>query len=288
MKNLRSMLKSNKPLVIPGVYDAIGAKIAEKVGFDAMFQTGYGTSATLFGMPDYGFIGATETVDNARRICRAVKVPVIVDSDTGYGNALSVWKLVKELESAGASGIFLEDQRWPKRCGHMQGKEVVSQEEYTEKLGAAIDARESKDFIIVARTDARATEGLDAAIERGLQNKKTGADAVFVEAPRSMEEMKQIGKSIKAPLVANMIEGGATPISSAQELHKIGFKIILYPLSVLFANTFATMNILQELKKTGTTSKYKNKVVNFDQFNDLVELSKFRKMEKKYGFSKRE
>ena len=288
MKNLRSMLKSNKPLVIPGVYDAIGAKIAEKVGFDAMFQTGYGTSATLFGMPDYGFIGATETVDNARRICRAVKVPVIVDSDTGYGNALSVWKLVKELESAGASGIFLEDQRWPKRCGHMQGKEVVSQEEYTEKLGAAIDARESKDFIIVARTDARATEGLDAAIERGLQNKKTGADAVFVEAPRSIDEMKQIGKSIKAPLVANMIEGGATPISSAQELHKMGFKIILYPLSVLFANTFATMNILQELKKTGTTSKYKNKVVNFDQFNDLVELSKFRQMEKKYGFSKRE
>ena len=288
MKNLRSMLKSNKPLVIPGVYDAIGAKIAEKVGFDAMFQTGYGTSATLFGMPDYGFIGATETVDNARRICRAVKVPVIVDSDTGYGNALSVWKLVKELESAGASGIFLEDQRWPKRCGHMQGKEVVSQEEYTEKLGAAIDARENKNFIIVARTDARATEGLDAAIERGLQNKKTGADAVFVEAPRSIEEMKQIGKSIKAPLVANMIEGGATPISSVQELHKMGFKIILYPLSVLFANTFATMNILQELKKTGTTSKYKNKVVNFDQFNDLVELSKFRKMEKKYGFSKRE
>ncbi len=288
MKNLRSMLKSNKPLVIPGVYDAIGAKIAEKVGFDAMFQTGYGTSATLFGMPDYGFIGATETVDNARRICRAVKVPVIVDSDTGYGNALSVWKLVKELEAAGASGIFLEDQRWPKRCGHMQGKEVVSQEEYTEKLGAAIDARENKDFIIVSRTDARATEGLEAAIERGLQNKKTGADAVFVEAPRSIEEMKQIGKSIKAPLVANMIEGGATPISSAQELHKMGFKIILYPLSVLFANTFATMNILEELKKTGTTSKYKNKVVNFDQFNDLVELSKFRKMEKKYGFSKRE
>ncbi len=287
MKNLRSMLKSKGPLVIPGVYDAIGAKIAEKVGFDAMFQTGYGTSATLFGMPDYGFIGATETLDNARRICKAVTVPVIVDSDTGYGNALSVWKLVKELESAGASGIFLEDQRWPKRCGHMQGKEVVSQEEYTEKLGAAIDARESKDFIIVARTDARATEGLDVAIERGLQNKKTGADAVFIEAPKSIDEMKIIGKSIKAPLVANMIEGGATPISSAQTLNKIGFKIILYPLSVLFANTFATMSILRELKKTGTTTKSKQKVVNFDQFNDLVELQKFRKMEKKYSSSKR-
>lgn len=288
MKNLKSMLKANKPLVIPGVYDAIGAKIAEKVGFEAMFQTGYGTSATLFGMPDYGFIGATETLDNARRICRAVSVPVIVDSDTGYGNALSVWKLVRELESAGASGIFLEDQRWPKRCGHMQGKEVITQEEYTEKLGAAIDARQSKDFIIVARTDARATEGLEDAIERGLQNKKTGADAIFIEAPRSLEEMKIIGKAINAPLVANMIEGGATPISSAETLHKLGYKIILYPLSVLFANTFATMNILKELKKTGTTTKFKQKVVNFDQFNELVELPKFQKLEKKYGFSKRE
>ncbi len=287
MKNLKSMLKSKKPLVIPGVYDALGAKIAQKVGFDAMFQTGYGTSATLFGMPDYGFIGATETVDNARRICRAVSVPVIVDSDTGYGNALSVWKLVKELESAGASGIFLEDQKWPKRCGHMQGKDVVAQEEYTEKLSAAIDARENKDFIIVARTDARATKGLDEAIERGKQNKKTGADAVFVEAPRSIDEMKRIGKEINAPLVANMIEGGATPLSSAETLSKMGFNIILYPLSVLYANTFATMNILQELKKTGNTSKYKQKVVNFDQFNDLVELPKFRKMEKKYEKSKK-
>jgi methylisocitrate lyase len=286
MKNLRNMLKSKKSLVIPGVYDALGAKIAQKVGFEAMFQTGYGTSATLFGMPDYGFIGAAETVDNARRICRAVSVPVIVDSDTGYGNALSVWKIVKELESAGAAGIFLEDQRWPKRCGHMQGKEVIPQEEYTEKLSAALDARESKDFIIVARTDARATEGLDAAIERGKQNKKTGANAIFVEAPRSLEEMKKIGKEINAPLVANMIEGGATPLSSAETLNKMGFKIILYPLSVLYANTFATMNILKELKKSGNTTKYKQKVVNFDQFNDLVELPKFKKMEKKFKYSK--
>lgn len=287
MKNLRNMLKSNKPLVIPGVYDALGAKIAQKVGFDAMFQTGYGTSATLFGMPDYGFIGATETVDNARRICRAVSVPVIVDSDTGYGNALSVWKLVKELETAGAAGIFLEDQRWPKRCGHMQGKEVISQEEYTEKLSAAVDARENKDFIIVARTDARATEGLDEAIQRGKQNKETGADVIFVEAPKSLDEMRKIGREISAPLVANMIEGGATPLSSADVLNKMGFKIVLYPLSVLYASTFATMNILTELKKTGSTARHKRKIVNFDQFNDLVELSKFRNMEKRYGKSKR-
>ena len=286
MKNIRKLLKSKKPLVIPGVFDAIGAKIAEKAGFDAMFQTGYGTSATLFGMPDYGFIGSTETVENARRICRAVDVPVIVDADTGYGNALSVWKLVRELEAAGASGMFLEDQRWPKRCGHMQGKEVVRKEEYAEKLGAALDARRSKDFIIVSRTDARATEGLDKAIERGLYYKKIGADVIFVEAPKTIAEMKKIGKSIKAPLVANMIEGGATPISSASALQKMGFKIVLYPLSVLFANTFASIQVLKELKKTGTTMKLKKNLVNFDQFNNIVELSKFRKLEKRYGKSK--
>lgn len=288
MKTLRQLLKQDKPLVIPGVYDAIGAKIAQKVGFEAMFQTGYGTSATFFGMPDYGFIGATETVESARRICRAVSVPVIVDADTGYGNALSVWKLVKELEAAGASGMFLEDQRWPKRCGHMQGKEVVSQEEYAEKLRAALDARSSKEFIIVARTDVRATEGLDAAIERGLENKKLGADVIFVEAPKSLNEMKKIGKAIKAPLVANMIEGGRTPITSASNLHKMGFKIILYPLSILYANTYASLQILKELKKKGTTKRLENRLVSFDQFNEVVELSKFRKLEKRYGFSKRE
>jgi len=283
VKSIRKLLKDkSKPLVIPGVYDAIGAKIVEKVGFDAMFQTGYGTSATLFGMPDYGFIGSTETVDNARRICRAVSVPVIVDADTGYGNALSVWKLVRELESVGASGIFLEDQRWPIRCGHMQGKEVVTTEEYTEKLRAALDARSDKNFIIVARTDARATEGLDKAIERGLYYKKVGADVIFVEAPKTIQEMKKIGSTINAPLVANMIEGGATPISSQINLFEMGFKIILYPLSVLFSNTYATLQILRELKRSGTTRKFNKKLVNFNQFNDLVELKKYRKLEKQY------
>jgi len=283
LKTLKQLINDpSKPLVIPGVYDAIGAKIAQKVGFEAMFQTGYGTSATLFGMPDYGFIGAAETTENARRICRAVSVPVIVDSDTGYGNALSVWKLVNELQSAGAAGIFLEDQRWPKRCGHMAGKEVIEKEEYAEKLQAAVDAKKSKDFIIVARTDARATRGLEDAIERAKYYKKIGADAVFVEAPRSIDEMKKIGKVINAPLVANMIEGGATPVLSAKELHKMGFKIILYPLSVLYANTFASLAILKELKKSGTTKRLAKNVVTFDQFNDIVELSKFRNMENRY------
>ena len=283
MKSIRKLLQDkSKPLVIPGVYDAIGAKIAEKVGFEAMFQTGYGTSATLFGMPDYGFIGSTETVDNARRICRAVSIPVIVDADTGYGNALSVDKLVRELEVAGASGIFLEDQKWPKRCGHMQGKEVIPKDEYAEKLQAAIDARSNKDFIIVARTDARAIEGLDNAIERGLYYKKIGADVIFIEAPKNIQEMSKIGNAIDAPLVANMIEGGVTPISSVSKLHKMGFKIILYPLSVLFSNTYASLQILRELKRSGSTVKLKKNMVNFDQFNEIVELSKYKKLEKQY------
>ena len=283
MKSIRKLLSDkSKPLVIPGVYDAIGAKIVEKVGFEAMFQTGYGTSATLLGMPDYGFIGSTETVDNARRICHAVSVPVIVDADTGYGNALTVDKLVRELETAGASGIFLEDQKWPKRCGHMKGKEVIPKDEYAEKLQAALDARSDKDFIIVARTDARATEGLDKAIERGLFYKKIGADAIFIEAPKTIQEMQKIGNSINAPLVANMIEGGATPISSKSKLHSMGFKIILYPLSVLFSNTFATFQTLKELKRFGITKKSKKKMVNFDQFNEIVELSKYTKLEKRY------
>ncbi|MDA0756068.1 MAG: isocitrate lyase/PEP mutase family protein [Crenarchaeota archaeon] len=284
MKKLRKLINDkSKPLVVPGVYDAIGAKIAQKVGFEAMFQTGYGTSATLLGMPDYGFIGLSETTDNARRIANAISVPLIVDADTGYGNALTVKKLLRDLQVAGASGIFLEDQKWPKRCGHMKGKEVVQKEEYAEKLAAAIDAKEDKDFIIVARTDARATEGLDGAIERGKYYKKIGADLIFVEAPKSIEEMKKIGKSINAPLVANMIEGGATPISSTKTLHKMGFQLILYPLSILYANTFATMKILKELKDKGTTTRLKKDLVNFDQFNDIVELSKFRKLESKYS-----
>ena len=284
MKKLRQLINDkSKPLVVPGVYDAIGAKIAEKVGFEAMFQTGYGTSATLLGMPDYGFIGLSETTDNARRIANAVKVPLIVDVDTGYGNALTVKKLIKDLESAGASGIFLEDQKWPKRCGHMKGKEVVQKEEYAEKLAAAVDSRYNKDFVIVARTDARAIEGIDDAIERGKYYKKIGADLIFVEAPKSVEEMKKIGKSINAPLVANMIEGGATPISSAKILHKMGYQLILYPLSILYANTFATLKILKELKNKSTTLGLKKELVNFDQFNDIVELSKYRKLENKYS-----
>jgi methylisocitrate lyase len=191
------------------------------------------------------------------------------------------------LEEVGAAGIFLEDQKWPKRCGHMQGKQVIPKDEYAEKLQAALDARKNKDFIIVARTDARATEGLDAAIERGLYYRKIGADVIFIEAPKTIQEMKKIGKAIDAPLVANMIEGGATPIVSESRLHNMGFKIVLYPLSVLFSNTHATLQILRELKRTGGTGKLKKKMVNFDQFNEFVELTKYKKLEKRYKKEKK-
>lgn len=269
-------------MVVPGVYDALGARMAQSVGFDAMFQTGYGTSATLFGMPDYGFVGAAETLDNARRICSAVSTPVIVDADTGYGGALNVRRLVQQLESAGAAGMFLEDQIWPKRCGHMQGKDVTTHSEYTEKLGAALDARQSKDFVVVARTDARATLGLEDAIQRGVDNYKTGADVIFIEAPLSISEMKQIGSSINAPLVVNMIEGGATPLQPAKSLHDMGFSLVLYPLSVLYASTAASLRVLHELHKSGTVASKPSDIVSFDQFNEIVGLSEMRTLEEHY------
>lgn len=278
MASVRSIVKSN--IVMPGVYDALGARLASEAGFAAIFQTGYGTSASMLGMPDYGFLGAAETVENARRICRASSVPVIVDADTGYGNALTVWRLVRDLEAAGASGMFLEDQRWPKRCGHMKGKDVTSQQEYAEKLGAALDARQSRDFVVVARTDARATGGLAEAIERGRQNRKTGADAVFVEAPRTLAEMAEIGRSIDAPLVANMIEGGATPAAPAKKLHSMGFNIVLYPLSVLYASAAASMRVLARLKKTGSAGPAS---MDFAEFNKLVGLQKYERLERKYS-----
>ena len=279
----RRLISRKSPLVMPGVYDALGARLASAAGFEAIFQTGYGTSASMLGMPDYGFVGAAETVSNASRICAASKASVIVDADTGYGNALSVWRLVGSLESAGAEGMFLEDQRWPKRCGHMQGKEVVEYDEYAQKLGAALDARSSRDFVIVARTDARATGGLDEAIERGRASRRLGADAVFVEAPRDIDEMERIGREIGGPLVANMIEGGRTPIVSSKRLGLMGFNIVLYPLSTLFAGAHAALGVLRELKKTGGTRRSAKAMTDFGEFNKVVDLARYERMERRYA-----
>ena len=284
MQSLREQLEDkDKIIVLPGVFDALSARIAEQVGFEAMFQTGYGSAAALLGMPDFGFLNAGETVDNARRIIRAVDVPVLVDADTGYGNPLNVWRLVQDLEALGAAGMFLEDQIWPKRCGHMVGKDVIPRDDYLPKLKAAVEARKSKDFIIVARTDARAPMGLDEAIERGKAYKKAGADVIFVEAPRTIDELKKVAYEIDAPLVANMIEDGVTPTMPAKQLLKLGYRIAVFPLSGLYSATFAMREVFAELKKTGGTSKTRKMMVTFKDFNKFVDLQKYMGLEKKYS-----
>ncbi len=287
MKNvptLREQLDDKKRIIVlPGVYDAISARVAEQVGFTAMFQTGYGSSAALLGMPDFGLLNAGETLDNARRIISAVDAPVLVDADTGYGNPLNVWKLVQDLESLGAAGIFLEDQVWPKRCGHMAGKDVIPKNDYLPKLKAALEARKSKEFIIVARTDARAPLGLDEAIARGRAYRKAGADVVFVEAPRTIEELRQIAKEIDAPLVANMIEDGVTPNLPSRELLRLGYRIAVFPLSALYSATYAMREVLSELKKTGTTKQTQKMMVTFRDFNRFVDLKKYTDLEKRYS-----
>jgi methylisocitrate lyase len=284
-KSIRDRITNDNDIIIlPGVYDALTAKIAEDVGFEAAFQTGYGTSASLLGMPDFGFLDAGETLENARRIINCVNIPILVDIDTGYGNPLNVWKIVKDLERMGAKGIFLEDQVWPKRCGHMTGKSVIPKEEYILKLRAAIDAREDNEFIIVARTDSLAQFGIEEAIERGEEYRKIGADVVFIEAPKTIDQMELIAKEIKAPLLANMIEEGITPNLTANQLRKMGYKMVVFPLSALYSSTFAIKQTLQTLKKTGTTKELKNKMITFQEFNDLVDLSNYNKLEKKYSF----
>lgn len=282
--SLRQQIRSRDSIIVmPGVFDALTARIAQHVGFDAMFQTGYGSAASLLGMPDFGFLNAGETVDNARRIIRAVDRPVIVDVDTGYGNPLSVWRLVKDLESMGASGIFLEDQVWPKRCGHMQGKSVIPMDEFILKLKAALDARKGQDFIIVARTDARASLGLAEAITRGKTYFKAGADVIFIEAPTSTKELSKIANEIDAPLVANMIEEGVTPTLSAQQLFSMGYNIALFPLSALYAATFAIQKVFSELKKTGTTENGRGMMVTFNEFNKFVDLQRYMELERRYA-----
>lgn len=283
-RSLREQIEDEKNIIVlPGVFDALSARIAQRVGFSAMFQTGYGSAAALLGMPDFGLLNSGETLDNAQRIISAVDVPVLVDADTGYGNPLNVWKLVRDLEKMGAAGIFLEDQVWPKRCGHMAGKGVISKDDYIPKLKAAAEARRSNDFIIVARTDARAPLGLDEAIARGKAYRKAGADVIFVEAPRTVGELKKVAEEIDAPLVANMIEDGVTPNLPAKELLRLGYRIAVFPLSALYGATFAMQQILTELKKTGATKQTRKLMITFKDFNQFVDLNKFMNLERRYS-----
>lgn len=276
-------IRDGKAVVVPGVYDALSARIAEHLGFEAVFQSGYSVSASMLGLPDYGLLTAKEVIDQARGIARAVRIPLIVDIDTGYGNALTVRRVVRELEDAGAKGIFLEDQVWPKRCGHMQGKQVIARDEYMQKLIAALDARSSKEFIVVARTDALEPLGIDEAIERANAYANAGADLVFIEAPRSIQEMERICREVKAPLVANMIEGGKTPLLSIDELEKLGYRFILFPLTAIFASAYAIMEALSLLKARKDTKSIMNRLLTFNEFNKLVGLDELKMLEKRYA-----
>ncbi|GIU72727.1 MAG: methylisocitrate lyase [Candidatus Nitrosocaldaceae archaeon] len=279
--SLKDRLYKDGIIVMPGVYDALTARIAEEIGFEVIFQSGYSVSASILGMPDYGFLHAGDTLEQAKRIVNATDLPLIVDIDTGYGNPLNVWKIIKDLDNIGVAGVFLEDQVWPKRCGHMQGKQVIESKEYVQKLKASVDAK-SEDFIIVARTDALEPLGIDEAIRRGRLYKDIGADVIFVEAPRSIEEMRKICSSIDAPLVANMIEGGKTPLLSAKELEEIGYKIAVFPLSALLTSAYAIKNVFKVLKDDGITTSYMDKMIKFEEFNRLVGLDEYKKLEERY------
>jgi 2,3-dimethylmalate lyase len=270
-ERIRGLLR-DEALLMPGVYDAIGARIASRIGFEVVFISGYSVSAARLGEPDFGFLTQTEMVDAARSVCRVSSAPVIVDADTGYGNALNVQRAVGELQDAGAAGVFLEDQVWPKKCGHMSGKRVISTEEHAAKLRAACDARGERDLFVVARTDARQPLGLEEAIERCLAYKEAGADALFVEAPQSTEELERIAEALPRPLVANMIERGATPHLTRSELEQLGFNMIVCPLAGLFAAAQAVTEVLTELRERETTAGVYDRLVGFEEFNDLVEL----------------
>jgi 2-methylisocitrate lyase-like PEP mutase family enzyme len=259
-------------LVMPGVYDALSAKIAARAGFEVIFITGYSLSATLLGEPDFGLLTQSEMLSAARRICAVVETPVIVDADTGYGNAINVIRTVKELIRVGAAGMFLEDQAWPKRCGHMKGKQVIPLEEHLQKLRAAIEARAGDDLYIVARTDALQASGLKEAIRRGVAFKEAGADAIFIEAPANKADLRDIAANVPGPLVANMIERGVTPLLEPEELREIGFQLIVWPLGPLYASAKALKDVYRTLREKGTTKEVLDRLLSFDEFHEIVGL----------------
>jgi 2-methylisocitrate lyase-like PEP mutase family enzyme len=257
-------------IAFPGVFDTLSARIAERVGFPMAFVSGYSVAATAIGEPDMGLLTQTEMVERARQICGSVRIPIIVDADTGYGNPLNVYRTINQLIAAGAAGCFLEDQVWPKKCGHMRGKQVIAREDYVHKITAAVEARGDRDFFLVARTDALAVEGIDEAVARVEAARRAGADASFIEAPDSKERLEEIGQRSPAPNVANMIEGGKTPVLPKEELARLGFHLILYPLAGLFASARAIETMYQKLRADGTTLGEEDRLMTFPEFNDLI------------------
>ncbi len=281
------LLNQPQPLVGPGIWDALSAKLAEQAGFELVFLSGYGLSASLLGEPDFGLITQTQMTDAAARICSAVNIPVIVDIDTGYGGPFNVERTVKSLIDVGAAGCFLEDQQFPKRCGHMEQKQVIAVDDYLPKLTAALAARGNAPFHVTARTDAAAVHGIDEAIRRAQLYRDAGADAVFVEAPRSVEELRKIRSEVRnVTLVANMVEQGKTPILPARELFDMGFGLIAVPVAGLLATSFSLSRLLTALKRDGTTQAELAQMNTFQALNSLLGLDQLYAREK--GWARRE
>ena len=279
---LRQMMTGKQIVVAPGAHDALTAKIIEQVGFSAVYMTGYGQAASHLGKPDVGLLTLTEMVARASNIVEAVNVPVIADADTGFGNAVNVMRTLREYEKAGVAAIQLEDQVAPKKCGHMTGRQVVSKEEMVGKIKAAADVRTDSDFMIIARTDARTVHGIGEALERAKAYEEAGADILFVESPESIEEMKQITSSFKVPVLANMVEGGRTPFLPVQELESLGYDLVIFPTASTYLVTKALKRLLTTLKETGTTASLIPEMITFEEFNDLIGLTKIREIESIY------
>ncbi|HEY0816205.1 MAG TPA: isocitrate lyase/PEP mutase family protein [Pseudonocardia sp.] len=284
-RRLRELLTRPEPLIAPGAYDALSARLVEQAGFDVVYMTGFGSTASLVGRPDVGLLTGTEMVDNARRIAAAVEVPVIADADTGYGNAINVVRTVQSYEQAGVAGIHLEDQVLPKKCGHMSGKAVIPADEMVGKIRAAVEARRDPDFVLVARTDAAAVEGLDAALDRARAYVDAGADVLFVEAPTSEDDIARVAKELRgvAPLVFNWAEGGRTPPLPMARIAELGFALVLFPIGTLLAATAGMQRLLATLRADGVPSAAMSDLPTFDGFTDLIGLPEIRDLETRFG-----
>jgi 2-methylisocitrate lyase-like PEP mutase family enzyme len=272
--DVHPLVAAGQMMVVPGVYDVLSARIAERAGFPAVVLTGYGVAASFLGEPDFGLLTQTEVLDTARRVTAATGLALIVDGDTGYGGPLNVQRLVRELLAMGAGGVILEDQRWPKRCGHMRGKEVIEAEEHVAKIRAAVEARGDAGFVITARTDALETHGIDEALRRAKLYKDAGASVLFVEGPRTREQLQRIGAELPAPLAVNLIEGGVTPLCSIQELSEMGFFSIGFVLSGLYAAARALDDTYREIRRTASTAAVVERMMGFDEFNDVIGVPK--------------
>jgi len=264
------------------VYDCLSAKIAERAGFEVIFTSGFGISGSVLGYPDYGFLTATEMLNAVGNISKSVDIPLIADIDTGYGNPLNVVRTIKEVIKLGIAGVILEDQEWPKRCGHLEGKRIISMEEHVEKIRAARFASGESGLVIVARTDAREELGLEEAIRRGKAYYEAGADVIFIEAPKTEEELREISSALPdVPLLANMIEGGKTPCLSVWDLEKQGYKLGVFALSGLFAATKAIEECFRFLKENGTTSGFEN-TSSFQDYKEIINIKKYQELEEKF------